>query len=99
MPGEVDAEQRQVEQRLGDEVAVADGVEAVLERAGEAEVGGGDRRVERQRRAGQRAGAERRHVEARRRVASRRSTSRASAQPWASRWWASSTGWARCRCV
>ena len=50
--------------RLGDVVAVADRVEAVVERAGEAELGGGERRVERQRRAGQRAGAERRDVEA-----------------------------------
>ena len=59
----MDAEQGQVEQGLGHEVAVAHGVERVLEAAGEAEVGGDAVGVERQRRAGQGAGAERRHVE------------------------------------
>ena len=62
--GQVDAEQGQVEQRLGDEVAVADGVERVGEHAGEAERLGRRRRIDRQRRAGERAGAEGRHVEA-----------------------------------
>ena len=99
MPRQVHAEQGEVEQRLGDEVAVAHRVEGVLERRGEAEVGRDAVGIERQRRAGQRAGAERRHVEPRDGSSSSRSTSRASAQPWASRWWASSTGWARCRWV
>ena len=62
--GQVDGDQGQVEERLGHEVPVGDGVEAVVEDAGEAEVGRRRRGVERQRRAGQRAGAERRHVEA-----------------------------------
>ena len=61
---EVDGEQRDVEERLGDEVAVADGVEAVLEGGVEAEVVRRRRGVERQRRTGEGAGAERRDVEA-----------------------------------
>ena len=62
--GEVDADQGEVEQRLGDEVAIADRVERVGEHVGEAERRRRRRRVDRQRRARQRAGAERRHVEA-----------------------------------
>ena len=60
----MDAEQGQVEEGLGHEVAVGDGVEGVLEAAGEAEVGGHAVGVERQRRAGQRPGPEGAHVEA-----------------------------------
>ena len=77
-------QQRQDEERLGHEVAVAHRVERVLERGREAEVGGDAVGVEGQRRAGQRAGAQR---ATRRRGAGRRqrSTSRASAQTWASR--------------
>src|SRR3546814_1687106 len=59
---QVDAEQGEREERLGDEVSVGDGVEAVLEAAGEAEVGGDAVGVERDRRARQGASAERRHV-------------------------------------
>jgi hypothetical protein len=86
----------QVEQRLGHEVAVADGVEASCRTRGEAEVGGHRRGVERERRAGEGAGpsgdTSSRRVEQAVDVAG-------SAHAWASRWWASSTGWARCRCV
>jgi hypothetical protein len=60
----VDPDEREVEHGLGHEVAVADGVEAVVEHAGESEVGGVADGVDRQRRPGERAGAERRHVEA-----------------------------------
>src|SRR3546814_7338151 len=52
---QVDAEQGEREERLGDEVSVGDGVEAVLEAAGEAEVGGAAVGVERDRRARQRS--------------------------------------------
>ena len=98
-PGEVHAEQREVEQGLGHEVPVGHRVEGVLEPAVEAEVLGHEVRVERERGAGQRAGARAGETSIRSTVATSRSTSRASAQPWASRWWASSTGWARCRWV
>ena len=65
---QVDPDQRQVEHRLGDEVPVADGVEAVVERTREAEIGGGAGRVDRQRRTRQRTRSERRHVEPPQRV-------------------------------
>ncbi len=60
--GEVHAEQGEVEEGLGHEVAVAHGIERVVEHGGEAEVGGGARRVEGQRAAGQGPGTERGHV-------------------------------------
>ena len=59
---EVHLRQRRDEQRLGDEVAVGDRVERVLERRREAELGRDERGIERQARAGERARAERRHV-------------------------------------
>ena len=95
---QVHAEERQVEEGLGHEVAVGHRVERVLEPPGESEVGPGSVGVERQGRAGQCSGPSG-ETSSRATVATRRSTSRASAQPWASRWWASSTGWARCRWV
>ena len=61
---EVHAQQGEVEERLGDEVAVGHRIEGVLEAAVEPELGRDVVGVERQRRAGQRAGAERRDVEA-----------------------------------
>ncbi len=61
---EVDPEERQGEERLGHEVPVGHGVEAVLERTGEAEVGGDADGVEGQGGAGERAGAEGADVEA-----------------------------------
>ena len=64
----MDPDEREVEDRLGDEVTVAHRVEAVVERLGEAEVGGVADRIDRQRRAGQRAGAEGRHIEPAQRV-------------------------------
>ena len=95
---EVDAEQRDGEERLGDEVAVRRRVEGVLEGGREAELRGVVTQVQRQARTQpahrrRAAGVERRRVGAggRRRAP--------SAQAWASRWWASSTGWARCRWV
>ena len=57
-------EQREVEERLGHEVAVGHRIERVLEAAVEPELRGDVVGIERQRRAGQRAGAERRDVEA-----------------------------------
>ena len=60
--------ERDAEEELGDEVAVRDRVEAVLERRGEAQLAGGDRRVDRQRAAGERARPERGDVGARRGV-------------------------------
>jgi hypothetical protein len=60
---QVHAQKGEVEQRLGDEVTIADGVERVVEGSGEAEVGRGAGRVDRQRGAGERTGAEWRHVE------------------------------------
>ncbi len=62
-PGQVNPEQRQVEQRLCDEVPVGDRIEGVLEPCAEAEVGGHRVGVERQRRSCESSGAERRHVE------------------------------------
>ena len=59
----MDAHEGQVEQGLGHEVPVRDGVQAVGEDGAEAEVGRRGGRVERKRRAGQGAGAERGHVE------------------------------------
>jgi hypothetical protein len=44
----VHAEEAEVEESLGDEVAIRGGVEAVVERGREAEVVGDRRRVERQ---------------------------------------------------
>ena len=38
-PAEVDTDECEIEERLGDEVAVADHIEGVLERTGEAEIG------------------------------------------------------------
>ncbi len=61
--GEVHAEQGDVEQRLGHEVAVRDGVQRVLEAAVEAELGGHEVGVEREGRPGQRPGPERRDVQ------------------------------------
>jgi hypothetical protein len=58
----VDGQQAEGEQRVGHEVAVAHGVEAVVERGRETQLDGGEARVEGQRRAGQGAGAQRRHV-------------------------------------
>ncbi len=63
-PRQVDAQQRQVEERLGHEVAVRDRVEGVLEPAPEPEVLGHPVGVEGQRRPRQRAGPERAHVHA-----------------------------------
>ena len=63
-PREMHAEEREVEQRLSDEVSVAHRVERVLERRGEAEVGCGAMGIERQRRPGERARAQGRDVEA-----------------------------------
>ena len=91
--------EREVEQRLGDEVTVAHRVERVLERRREAEIGRGavrDRAAATSPRARPLRAATRRAASI---VASNRSTSRASAQPCASRWCASSTGWARCTWV
>ena len=62
--GQVDAEQGEVEERLGHEVAVGDGVEGVVEPGREAQLGRHPVGVEGQRRARQGAGAERRHVQA-----------------------------------
>ena len=61
-PREVDAEERQAKEGLGDEVPVGHDIDRVLEPGGEPEVGGDAVRVERQRRPGQRACAQRRHV-------------------------------------
>ncbi len=63
-PRQVDGDESQIEQRLGDEVPVGDGVEAVLEDGCKPEIGCGRRRVEREGRAGKGAGAEGRHVQA-----------------------------------
>ena len=52
-PGEVDAQEGQVEERLGHEVPVADGVQGVLEPAGEAQVGSHRVGIEVERGAGQ----------------------------------------------
>ncbi len=60
----MDSEQGQVEKGLGDEVAVRDGVQRVLESAGEPEVRGGPVRIKGQRRPGEGPGPERGHVEA-----------------------------------
>ena len=57
--GEVHADEGEVEKRLGDEVAVGDGVERVLEAPGKTELAGDPVGVEEQRGAGERAGAER----------------------------------------
>ncbi len=57
------AEQGDVEQRLGHEVAVRDGVERVLEPAVEAELGRHEVGVEREGRTGQRPGPQRRDVQ------------------------------------
>ena len=62
-PRQVDPEQRQVEQRLGDEVPVRHRVEGVLEPGSETEILGDGIRVERERGTCEGAGAERRHVE------------------------------------
>ena len=58
------ADEGEVEQRLGDEVAVAHRVERVLEPAVEPELLGDEVGIDPERRAGERTGAERRHVEA-----------------------------------
>ena len=57
------------EQRFGDEVAVGDRVERVLERVRELELVGDEVRIERQARSRERAGAQRRHVGAEQAVA------------------------------
>ena len=62
-PRQVDTDQGQIEQRLGDEVAVAHRVDGVVERSGEPELGRRPSGIDRERRPGQRPGAERRHVE------------------------------------
>ncbi len=62
-PGEVDAEEGQVEEGLGHEVTVGHGVERVLEPGGEAQVLGHAVGVEGQRRTGQGARTQRRDVE------------------------------------
>ena len=62
-PREVHAHEREIEQRLGHEVAVAHRVERVVEHLREAEIGGVAGRVDRERGTRQRTGAERRHVE------------------------------------
>ena len=64
-PRQMQLRHRRDEQRFGDEVAVGDRVERVLEPASEAELGGDEGRVERQARTGERARAQRRHVGAR----------------------------------
>ena len=46
-PRQVDPQQREIEQRLGNEVAVADGVERVVERLGEPEVAGSQSGIDR----------------------------------------------------
>ena len=56
-------EEREVEERLGDEVTVGHRVEAVLEAPEEAELLGDEVGVERQRRTGQRSGSEWRDVQ------------------------------------
>ena len=61
---QVHAQQGQVEQGLGHEVAIGHGVERVLEAAREAELLGDELGVERQRRARQRPGAQGAHVHA-----------------------------------
>ena len=58
-PREVDPEQGQVEQGLGHEVPVADGIEGVVEHRRETEFTGGELRIDGQRRAGQGARAQR----------------------------------------
>ncbi len=57
------AEQGEAEERLGHEVSVGRGVEAVLEPAGEAQIGRRGVGIEGQGRACQRTGAQRRDVE------------------------------------
>ena len=61
---QVHAQQREIEERLGHEVAIGHRIEGVLEAAVEPELRGDVVGIERQRRPGQRAGAERRDVEA-----------------------------------
>ena len=61
---QVHAEQREVEEKLGDEVPVAHGVHRVREDRGEAQLGRGHGRVDRQRRPGQRPRAQGRDVQA-----------------------------------
>ena len=63
-PGEVHAEQGQIEEGFGHEIPVGHGVQRVLESSCEAELGRHPVGVERQRRSGQRPGPERRDVEA-----------------------------------
>ncbi len=58
------ADEGEIEEGLGHEVAIGHGIEAVVERGGEAEVGRRAMRIERQRRAREGAGTQRRHVEA-----------------------------------
>ncbi len=58
------AEEGQIEEGFGDEVSIGDGVEGVVEAAGEAQVVGDAVGVEREGGAGQGAGAERRDVKA-----------------------------------
>ena len=66
---EVDLRERGDEQRLGDEVAIGDRVERVLERSRETELGRDVGRIEREARTGERARAERRDRRAIERVA------------------------------
>ena len=75
--GQVDAHQRQGEQRLGHEVPIADASSELSNAPAKPEVGGGARRVERERRAGQGPRPEGRHVGPVDASPSRRSTSRA----------------------
>ena len=91
--------EREHEQRLGDEVAVGDRVERVLEaarrtRGRAAAPSGSSGRLD-----PASAPAPSGDTSARPSASRQRSTSRASAQKCASRWCASSTGCARCRCV
>ena len=59
----MEPDEGEVEDRLGDEVPIADRVERVVEGASEAEVGGSALRIDGKRRSGQRTGAQRGHVE------------------------------------
>ncbi len=61
----MDPDEREIEHRLGHEVAIRDRIEAVVEHPGKAEVRSVSDGIDRERRAGERSGSQRRHVEAR----------------------------------
>ena len=98
-PRQMDAEESQIEEGLGHEVTVGDGVERILEPSGETEIGGHRVGVESERRPGQ--GATRRAGSRRvgRRCASAGRRRARGPSAWARRWWARRTGWARCMWV